>query len=127
MVLAYWKFTQSHFIKNGKPTSQLGLIKRSLKPLRELYGNEAAADFGPTKLKAVRETFVAKGFTRNTCNENTARIKRLFSWGVQEQLVAETVYRTPRPRSGAQERPLHGSGQATRRGPVDPQTTWRPS
>ena len=47
LILAYWQFAQSHYIKDGKPTGTLAGIRSALRPLRRLYGGTSACDFGP--------------------------------------------------------------------------------
>ena len=47
LFLAYWSHAQSHYRKNGKPTSQLNVIKSAARPLVELYGGSLAAAYGP--------------------------------------------------------------------------------
>src|SRR5262249_28138635 len=58
LLLAYWRYAEGYYRKNGKPTSQLDRVRLSLKPVRELYGHTTAKDFGPKALKAVRERMV---------------------------------------------------------------------
>jgi integrase len=55
MILAYWRFAEGYYLKNGKPTNQLERIKSAMRPLKELYGHTRAAEFGPKALKTVRE------------------------------------------------------------------------
>ncbi|MFC1757170.1 tyrosine-type recombinase/integrase, partial [Planctomycetota bacterium] len=55
--------------------------------MRRLYGRSEAADFGPKKLKTVRQLFVDQGLARNTCNKYTNRIVRFFKWACSEELV----------------------------------------
>jgi len=51
LILAYYQFAEGYYQKNGKPTTQLDRVKRSLKPVRKLYGHTLAKDFGPLSLK----------------------------------------------------------------------------
>jgi hypothetical protein len=45
VLLGYWRHAEAYYRDmDGKPTSQAGIIRRSLRPLRELYGFEAADD-----------------------------------------------------------------------------------
>ena len=95
---------------DGTPTGEAENIRLAMRPLVELYGESDADDFTPQKLKAVRSTVVRDGLARNTVNERTRRIKRLFRWAVSEGLVVPSVYdglRTVdglrRGRSGARE------------------------
>jgi hypothetical protein len=53
LILAYWRHAERHYVKDGKPTSQLVLVKRVLRIVREAYGDEPAAGFGPLALKTL--------------------------------------------------------------------------
>jgi integrase len=55
LLLAYYTFAETYYVKNGKPTSQLARIRMAFKPLKALYGHTQARSFGPLALKAVRE------------------------------------------------------------------------
>ena len=57
VLLAFWERHAAlhHRHEDGTPTSELADYKLSLRPVCELYGETPAAEFGPKKLKAVRE------------------------------------------------------------------------
>ncbi|MEM8680182.1 MAG: site-specific integrase, partial [Planctomycetota bacterium] len=38
LILAYWRFAKSWYVKNGKPTDELASIKVALRHTRTLYG-----------------------------------------------------------------------------------------
>jgi integrase len=58
-----------------------------------LYGSLAAEDFGPLKLKAVRQKMIDADLSRGVINQRISRIVRMFKWAVEEEIVAETVHR----------------------------------
>ena len=64
----------------------------ALRPLRQLYGSTPAADFGPKRLKAVRQHMVEAGLCRGVINNRVGKIKRAFKWAVAEELVPPSVY-----------------------------------
>ena len=43
LILAYWNFVQSYYVKNGEPTSEQDTIRQALRFVRELYGSTPAA------------------------------------------------------------------------------------
>ena len=47
LVLAYFRFAQTRYVKHGEPTSEVGRVRQALRPLRQLHGTTPAADFGP--------------------------------------------------------------------------------
>jgi integrase len=56
LILAFLRHAQAHYRReDGTPTSEVTDFKLSLRPLKELYGMLAVANFGPLKLKAVRQ------------------------------------------------------------------------
>ena len=61
--------------------------------LVDVYGELAVNDFSPKKLKTVRNQIVKTGtLCRGMVNDYTRRIVRIFSWGVEEELVqSDTV------------------------------------
>lgn len=83
-----------HYKKpDGTVSSEVGNFKSVVGILRELYGAKPVAEFGPLALKACRSAMVSRGWVRKTANAHTGRIRRLFRWGVENELVPETVYR----------------------------------
>ncbi|NQV26188.1 MAG: site-specific integrase [Rhodopirellula sp.] len=92
LIQRYHSFVIDYYRKDGKPTSEQACIKAALRHLRELYGALLICDFGPLCLKAVRAQMLARGNARYTINKNIARIKRLFAWGLENELVPVGVH-----------------------------------
>ncbi len=68
----------------------------ALKPVKALYAKSNAADFGPTQIKAVRETMVRSGLTRQGVNRRIKLIVRAFKWAASEAKIPASVYETLR-------------------------------
>jgi integrase len=64
---------------------------RRSSPLRALYGDSLAADFGPLALKAVRQRMVESGLCRQLVNKRVSRVRHVFKWGAAEELVPPSV------------------------------------
>ena len=77
---------------DGAMTSEVREYKLVIRHIRELYGLVPATDFGPLKLKAVRQRFVGEGWCRGVINQRIGRIVRIFKWSVAEELVPPSVY-----------------------------------
>lgn len=117
LIARYWRFAKGYYVKDGKPTSETHAIKLALRFVRRLYGNTAASEFSPKKLKAVREAMVAheitrdvkvtdeatgkpttvrkvirKGLARKCINKLVGRVKRVYAWAVEEELVPVAVH-----------------------------------
>ena len=98
LILGYWQFAESYHVRNGKRSDRWYHIRLALRPLRKLYGNTPAHEFGPRKLKNVREEMIAdglndgRGLNRKYINDHVGIIKRVFRWAVGEELVPVQVY-----------------------------------
>jgi integrase len=117
VIARYWQWAQQRYVKDGLPTGEQDAIKMALRFVRRLYGETRAADFGPLRLKAIRDTMikhkivravrvqdpktgratlvekvVREGIARKTINKQIGRIKGLFKWCVGEELVPPSVY-----------------------------------
>ena len=81
---------QSHYRKpDGTPTSELAVYKQVLKVLRRLYGHTKAKDFGPLRLKATMSEMISLGWCRTSINAHAGRIKRMFAWAVENELLPD--------------------------------------
>jgi integrase len=89
---SYLAFADSYYVKHGEPTTEAACIRVTIRPLRQLYGDTMARDFGPLQLKAVRQAMVDSGLRRNEVNKRTGRIVRLFKWAVSEAMVPPSVH-----------------------------------
>jgi integrase len=57
-----------------------------------MYGHTLAKAFAPLALKAVREWMIHGDWTRGYVNSCVGCIKRMFKWGVENELVPPSVY-----------------------------------
>jgi hypothetical protein len=89
----YWDFATCYYVKNGRPTDEQGCIRSALRPLLRLYENESASRIGPLALVVVRDAMIECGWTRTTINKQVDHIRRMYRWGVENQLVLEASYR----------------------------------
>jgi len=65
--------------------------KVAIRILRELFGETPAADFGPLRLRTVRQAMVDKGWSRWFTNKEVKRLRHIFIWGVSWEVVPQTV------------------------------------
>lgn len=90
---SYLKFADGYYRTRGDGIPQEAMaIRYALAPLRELFGRSRAAEFGPLRLKAVREAMIAKGWCRSSVNQQVSRVKRMFKWAVGNELVPPSVH-----------------------------------
>lgn len=92
LIACYWRYAEGYYRKNGQPTDEIHGIRAALRPLKRLYGRQSARDFGPLALKAVRQVMIDEGKSRSYINDNVARVKRMFRWAVENELVAPAVH-----------------------------------
>jgi integrase len=117
VLLAYWQHVEGHYrTHDGKPTSEVDEIRRSVIPLRKLYGHTPAAEFGPRALAAVRQEMINAGWCRNLINRRVERVRRMFRWATSEELVPGNTYQALRTLPGLQK----GRTQVRESEPVKP-------
>jgi hypothetical protein len=110
------KHAKLYYRKNGRETSELSVIRAALKPLIQQFGQLKVEDFGPGKLKRVRQSMIERGLVRASINQNINRIRRLFKWGVENELVPVNVHVALTTVAGLR----HGRSEAVESDPVVP-------
>ncbi|MCE5280300.1 MAG: tyrosine-type recombinase/integrase [Planctomycetaceae bacterium] len=89
----FWQYAKTYYVSpTGKPTTELAHFKQLLKMIKKLYGFSKAADFGPLALKALRQEMIDKGWCRINVNHHVGRIKRIFRWATENELVPGNSY-----------------------------------
>ena len=82
---------KTYYSKNGTPTGEYDNFRDAVRQLARLYDRKLVIDFGPAELKAVRHAMIREGLCRNVINARVNRIRRIFKWGVGNQLVPANV------------------------------------
>ena len=108
----YWKeHVTVYYRKDGKPTSEQATIKAAIRPLRRMFGTLPADQLTPKRLKEYRQAMIRR-WSLHCLNDQVSRVKRMFAWATEEELVPGTVYhalmavkRFKPGRSGARELP----------------------
>jgi len=116
LIAAYWRHVESYYRKDGKPTSEVSSIRDALRQLKDLYGHTPAAEFGPLRLKTVRDRMIQRGWVRGSINRHIHRIKRMFAWAVENELLQSSVYEGLRVVAGLRA----GRSQARESEPIRP-------
>ncbi|MBN2293939.1 MAG: tyrosine-type recombinase/integrase [Pirellulales bacterium] len=108
LVVKYDDFASKHYVKNGEPTDDR--YRAAIGPLVTMFGSTLAKEFGPKKLKALRECIIQRGNIRTakfddlgnlvTPGESLGRgyvnnlmksVVRIFKWAVTEEKVPPSV------------------------------------
>lgn len=91
LAVLYLTHAESYYLKDGKRTSEVAVIRATLKVLLRGHRKIDVCLFTPKCLKAVRDEFVEAGCARSTCNKYTSVIVSMFRWGVSEEVVPVAV------------------------------------
>lgn len=91
LCLTFLTHAERHYVKDGKQTSEVHILKSVIRPLRELYGMLPAKDFGPLALKAVRSKMIELGWARTTINSGMSRIRRIFKHAIENEMIDAAV------------------------------------
>ena len=93
---AYWKWAARHY-----GHSELGCLRVVIRLLRQTYGSTPAADFGPKRLRLIRDGMILgdentdpprKPWARRTVNHNVHRLIAIFKWAASHEMVPASVY-----------------------------------
>lgn len=87
IVLLYYKHAQRYYVRDGVPTGEHVTIRCSLRPLTRGFGELPARDFGPKKLKLVRDDMIKLRWSRRYVNKAVYIIRRCFTWAASEEFV----------------------------------------
>ena len=96
---------RSVYTKHGRQTGTYEQFKIAVDPLLKYFGLTQIQDFGPLALKKLRQKMVddervvkypsgkeiRQKLSRNTVNKRIAMIKQVFAWGVENELVSESI------------------------------------
>lgn len=103
LLAVFWPHVEKHYRRpDGTKTKEVTDFKMSLRPLKHLYGDTPAKAFGPAALKAVRQLMIAgyehprysvqAALARKVINQRVGRIRRMFRWAGENELVPPPVY-----------------------------------
>lgn len=121
LVAAFWPFAEQHYRHpDGTPTNEIREYDLTLRALLRLFGETPVREFGPLALKKFRDALIDGtwldeeekawrrrnrmefGLSRKTTNHRIDKVKRVFKWGVSEELVDHSIYERLRTVAGLQ-------------------------
>lgn len=120
LILGFLDHAAAYYKDVGPSSGELGGIKDALKVVKRLYGRTPAATFGPKSLKVARDEMIKAGWCRKYINHQVDRVRRMFRWATEEELVPGDVYHalkavkgirkgTPGVRESEKVRPVSGA------------------
>ena len=104
LILRYLDHARGYYTdpETKEPNKEYGNLLLAFRPLAFMHGNTLANDYGPSKLKALRELLIAgynhprhgpqEALSRGVINRRIGMIKRMFKWASSEELVDPTAY-----------------------------------
>jgi integrase len=92
LVRAYKAHAKSYYVDPaGKETHEVQNITYALNVLLECFPNLPCEEFGPLRLKEVRERMIEKKWSRTQINRLICTVRRMFKWAVSEQMVSPVI------------------------------------
>jgi site-specific recombinase XerD len=93
LLLAYWKHAHAYYgWTKDRTRGDRASLRDALRVIRRLYGHTTAKDFGPLALKSCRTRMIRKGWARTYINSQVDRVRRMFRWAAEEELLPGTVH-----------------------------------
>jgi hypothetical protein len=83
----YWDHAQGYYVKNGKPSGHLHIVKNALKYLNADFRDLPAVELGPKRLTQFRDRLIERGFSRKYVNDLVSVVKRMYRWGLETENV----------------------------------------
>ncbi|QDT68783.1 site-specific tyrosine recombinase XerC [Planctomycetes bacterium MalM25] len=117
LALAYLDFARGYYRKNGRVTREAEIIGDMLRVLVRHHSGQSADEFGPVKLKELRERMIDEAdWCRKHINRQVSRLTRMFKWAVANELIGPAVYQALTTVGGLK----RGRTEARETGPVTP-------
>jgi integrase len=93
VIAAYWRHCETYYARpdDSDSNGELSCVRLALGVVKRLYGDKPPAGFGPLALKTVREEMVRLGWSRRHVNTQTSRVRRMFRWAVENEMVPPAV------------------------------------
>jgi integrase len=92
LLAAFLQHVQRYYVKtDGTPSSEQAGYRLAIRRVLNLYGRTRVAEFGPLSLKTVRQAMIDDQLSRGVINQLVNRIRRMFKWGVENELVPATT------------------------------------
>ena len=90
LILLYLEWAESYYPTEDRRNEAMN-IKMALRVVGQLFPHEYAVSFGPSKLKKCRQALIDRGLSRRYINACVNRIRAMFKWAVEEELVEPSV------------------------------------
>ena len=103
------KYAERYYrCSDGTASKEVHHFRQAFKLLNRLYSRTPAVDFGPVALRTVRAEMIKVGWCRRHVNFQVSRIKRMFRWATENELIPGSVYHALQAVTGLR----HGRSEA---------------
>lgn len=117
LAILYLQHADQYYRKpDGTSTGEIVNVRIALRHAVQVHGRTRVRDFGPKALKEVRQSLIVAGMVRTSINIHVSRIRRMFKWGVAEELPPEAIWNALRAVDGLRQ----GRTKANESNPVPP-------
>lgn len=73
--------------ETGQTTNEYAMLSYAVQPVFQLHARQSLEQFGPSELKSTREEMIRLGWSRTHINHQVQRLRRVFRWGVEHDIV----------------------------------------
>ena len=88
IVARFWVHAEQYYrTETDGRVKEIEQFRLAIRPLKELYGESGATEFGPRALKTVRQKMIEKGWCRPYINKQINRIRHIFKWAASDELI----------------------------------------
>jgi integrase len=92
LAAAYWDYAEGYYAgTDGQPSPRVQQIKSALAQVRKLFASTPARDFGPIRLRTVRQAMIDAEWSRTYVNQQIHRVRRMFRWATERELIPGSV------------------------------------
>lgn len=116
LAILFVDHSRQYYRKDGQETSEVHSIQTALRPLVKKCGREKVSQFGPRRLKAVRDEMIRLDWARTGINAAVRRITRMLRWAVENELADANVYQACKAVTGLRK----GRSEARESAPIKP-------
>jgi integrase len=92
MCVHYHAHARRYYVRpDGAQTGEADTIRAVLRPLKKMFGELPATEFGPKKFKQLQQAMIQLDWSRQYVNKASGIIKRCFLWCASEELIPASV------------------------------------
>ena len=85
------KYATRYRRPDGNPSAEVDCFKSAIRILKPLFGETPAAEFGPVRLRVVRDAMIAAQWSRNFINKQIRRVRMMFRFAVSLELIPASI------------------------------------